>query len=395
MRLAVYTDYAYSSDAGAIYAERAFAIFLTELAARCERMVIVGRLRPRGGDARYRLPDRIGFVALPFYESLARPLRASSAMARSLRRFWRVLDNVDACWLLGPHPLALAFAALARVRGRTIVLGVRQDLVAYTASRHPGRRGFAFAATALERTYRLLARCWPIVVVGPELRRQYAASPRLHEIAVSLVAASEVAGEESDAHRAYGGELRILSVGRIDAEKNPMMLVEAIARLRAEDGGRWRLVVCGEGPEEEALKARIADLGLAEQVDLRGYVQHGEPLRRAYEGAHALLLTSWTEGLPQVIIEALAARLPVVATDVGGIRDAVGDSVLLIPPGGLDDAVRALRRIGSDATLRRSLADSGTAYVQAHTLEAEVSGLADFIDRHVISGSPSRGADRG
>ncbi len=387
MSIAVYTDYAYSRHGDAIYAERAFALFLAALADQVDRMVIVGRLRPDEGDARYRLPDNVEFVPLPFYESLARPLQGAGAMARSLRRFWRTLDEVDACWLLGPHPLALAFAAIARIRGRRVVLGVRQDLLAYAESRHPGRRSFAMAAAALEGAYRVLGRFWPVVVVGPELRKHYRHSRDLLEIAVSLVPEAELATQGSDSRRSYDGELRILSVGRIDSEKNPLMLAEVLDRLHAEDGSRWKLVVCGEGALEDALRERLTQLGLADHADLRGYVQHGAAMSEAYDDSHVLLHVSWTEGLPQVIIEAMGSRLPVIATDVGGIRDAVDGSALLIPAGDPEAAVTAVRRAATDAALRAALIDSGTEYARAHTLEAEVDRLADFLRRHTASRS--------
>ena len=83
MRLAVYTDYAYHRVGEQVYAERAFAIFLAELATRIDRMVVIGRLSPGSAAARYSLGD-VDFVPLPFYPSLAEPLRAMGAMARSL-----------------------------------------------------------------------------------------------------------------------------------------------------------------------------------------------------------------------------------------------------------------------------------------------------------------------
>ena len=82
-------------------------------------------------------------------------------MARSLRAFWPGLDAFDVCWLLGPNPLALLFAALAVLRGRRLVLGVRQDLVAYTRSRYPGRRLPVAAAGILDAAYRAIGRVGP------------------------------------------------------------------------------------------------------------------------------------------------------------------------------------------------------------------------------------------
>ncbi len=158
MRVAVYTDYVYHREGDAVYAERAFALFLARLGQELDRLVVVGRLDPRRGRAHYRLPDELEFVALAHYESLARPGAVAGALARSARRFWAVLGGVDTVWLLGPHPMALAFAALARLRRRRIVLGVRQDLPVYVRNRHPGRRWIHLAGT------RSSAPGWPLRV---------------------------------------------------------------------------------------------------------------------------------------------------------------------------------------------------------------------------------------
>ncbi len=345
----------------------------------------MGRLRPAGGSSRYRLPDGVGFTGLPYYESLASPGSALSAMAGSLRSFWRALDDVEACWLLGPHPFALAFALLARLRRRRVFLGVRQDLVAYTRSRHPDRAWLALAARALDALYRTLGRLYPVVVVGPALADRYRRSRRLLEIAVSLVTDDELAAS-SDLRRDYGGELQVLSVGRLEEEKNPLLLADVLAGLAKAGAGDWRLVVCGEGPLEGPLRERLRDLGVEGRAELRGYVEQGEAMRAAYGDAHALLHISWTEGLPQVIIEALAARLPVVATDVGGIGSAVGPAALLVPPGDSEAAVAALLRIRADEALRARLVDAGSEYARAHTIEAETGRLAPFMEQRQIRG---------
>ena len=215
-------------------------------------MTIVGRLRPDDDHGHYRLPAGTGFAPLPYYESLAKPWGAMRAMARSLAVFWRTLDEVDACWLLGPHPLAIGFAAIALARRRRVFLGVRQDFPEYVRNRHPGRRSFVLAAWLLELTYRGLARRCRTVVVGPALAERYR-SARVLEIAVSLVEAGDIVAPDEARSRSYDGELTILSVGRIDEEKNPLMLADVLARL-ADEEPRWRLVVCGEGPLEPELR---------------------------------------------------------------------------------------------------------------------------------------------
>jgi glycosyltransferase involved in cell wall biosynthesis len=378
VRLAVYTDYAYRRDGEGVWAERAFALFLGGLAERLGGMKVIGRLDPRPGETRYRLADGIEFVPLPFYESLANPAAALAAMARSVAVFWRALDDVDAVWLLGPHPLALAAAAIALLRRRRVVLGVRQDLPEYTRARHHGRRALRLASSALDLGYRALARTCPVVVVGPALARRYGAAGHLLEIAVSLVHAADLADAEAAGAPGPDGETRVLSVGRLEREKDPLLLADVLARLREAGERDWRLVVQGEGPLEGALAARLEELGVAHAAELRGYARHSE-LLAAYREASLLLHSSATEGFPQVIVEALAAALPVVASDVGGIREAVGEAVTLVAPGDAEAAAGALEQLASDPDRRERQVRAGLAYARAHTMEAELDRLTAFL----------------
>jgi glycosyltransferase involved in cell wall biosynthesis len=378
VRLAVYTDYVYRREGDAVYAERAFALFLAALAEHVDRLVIVGRLDPRSGASHYRLPDAVEFVALPHYSSLVNVRESVPAMVRSLGRFWRVLRDVDAAWLLGPYALSVLFAWLTALRGRRVALGVRQDLPRYVRSRHPGRRWVHLAADALEWTYRTLARRWRVVVVGPELARNYGRARSLLPITVSLVPESGIATDAEAAARSYDGELVALSVGRLEREKNPLLLADVLARLRQLDP-RWRLVVAGEGPLEGALRDRLRELGVEEAADVRGYVPIDGGLPELYRSSHAFLHISWTEGLPQVLFEAFAAGLPVVATEVGGVPAAAGDAALLVPPGDAERPALELARLGGDAELRARLVGAGLRRVREHTLEAESRRVAEFL----------------
>jgi glycosyltransferase involved in cell wall biosynthesis len=374
-RLGVYTDYTYSVVRGTPYAERAFALFIAALAGKLSQVVVIGRLNPRG-ESRYQL-GQVDLVPLPNYASLTHTRQAIRGMLGSLRPFWRALDDLDCVWILGPHPLAVVFASMARLRRRTVILGVRQESVAYMRSRHPNSRVRLALAWALETCFRALARRWPTVVVGPSLARTYAHGRGVLEISVSLISEAEIGA--GPAPRSYSGELTALSVGRLETEKNPLALADVIATLRRIDD-RWKLVVCGEGSMHVDLERRLEELGVADAVEVRGYVAHDAGLREEYRQAHALVHVSWTEGLPQVLYEAFAAELPVVATDVGGIREATGDAALLVPPGDPDGIAEQLARIGRDADLRARLVERGLEVVRAHTLESETTKVASFIE---------------
>jgi glycosyltransferase involved in cell wall biosynthesis len=373
VRLAVYLDDTYREEHGAVYGNRAFVLFLGAVAERIDRLLLLGRLDPAETRSHYRVPDAVEFVALPPYPSLVHVGPALVGMARSLRRFWRLLDDVDAVWLLGPHPLALAFALIAALRRRGVALGVRQDWPTLVRSRHPSRRWVHVAADVLEGAYRLLARRVPAVVVGPQVAASYARAPRLLEISVPVVRAEDVV---EPSKRPWGG--RVLTVGRLDAEKNPLLLAEILRRL-VDGGGDWRLTICGEGPLEGALRERLEELGVADRAELVGYLPVHGGLLDLYRSSDALLHVSLTEGLPQVLVEAFASGLPVVATAVGGVPGAVGDAGLLVLPDDADAAAAALRRLADEPELRERLSNAGLERVRGRTLEAESARVADFL----------------
>jgi len=381
MRLAVYTDYAYRGDGdGRIFAERAFATFVAGLAPFVDSLVVAGRLNPRPGRSHYELPPAVEFAALPHYESLTRPLGALRAASRSLAAFWRLLDGVDAVWVLGPQGLALPFALLAAWRRTKLTLGARQDLPRYVHRRWPGRRWIHLTAVALDWAFRRLARRYPIVVVGPDLAHRYGDAPRLLASSVSLVRADSIVSTNAARGREYGSRLQALTVGRLETEKNPLLLADVMRSLRRRDP-RWRLLVCGEGPLRGAMRERLERLGLSEHVELLGYVPFDRGLLDLYRESHAFLHVSWTEGLPQVLLEAFAAGLPTVATAVGGVPESVDGAALLVPAGDPEAAAAGMARIGRDPHVRARLVEAGVAHAREHTMEEELARLAGFLTR--------------
>jgi glycosyltransferase involved in cell wall biosynthesis len=197
---------------------------------------------------------------------------------------------------------------------------------------------------------------------------------------VSLIEETAIEAHGGDSARDYSGELSVLAVGRLEREKNPLLLADVLALLR-ETEPRWRLVICGDGPMRDELTRRLDRLGVREHAELRGYVAMDGGLGRFYRDCHAFLHVSWTEGVPQVLLEAFAARLPTVATAVGGVPGAANGCALLVQPGDASAAAEQLLILAQDQSLRERLTHAGAARVRRHTIEAETRRVADFL-RH-------------
>jgi glycosyltransferase involved in cell wall biosynthesis len=393
VRLAVYCDYSYRVEAGHVSAELPFALFLQGLAPYCERLVLTGRLDPSPGRYPYAT-EGVTYVPQPYYRSGAHLREVVKAIPASARRFWAMLDDVDVVWILGPNPpQALVFAFLSLLRRRRLVLGVRQLLPELIRHRHPGKPAVLLAAKLLESAFRLLARFVPVVVVGPDLARRYQGARDVHVLYVSLLREADIV-DATAAGRTYdGAELRVLSVGRLDPEKNPLLLAEVLERLRRRDA-RWRLDVCGDGSLAADLAGRLQELGVADAASLHGYVPVDGGLWDLYRRSHALLHISLTEGVPQVLFEAFAVRLPVVATAVGGVPDFVGDAGWLIAPNDPDAAADALVELASNNGLRLGRVTQALEMVRGYTLEKECARLAAFLWHERNAGSVPKAAFR-
>ena len=383
MRLGVYADLVYRRRGSTITTDRAFVRFVTSLPPRVEEVVIFGRLDPEPGSRPYALPsESVRFVPLPYYPRVDAVGQLARAARASCATFARELERLDAVWIFGPHPLALPFAWIARRRGKPLVLGVRQDYPQYIRGRLPGR-GWLWAipaARALERSFRRLARKAPTVAVGEDLARKYAhgEAPVL-AVGLSLVRESELVTLASALARSWDDGLQLITVGRLDPEKNPLLLPEILARLRSREP-RWRLVAVGDGPLGAAVESRAAKLGVAAALDLPGYVPNGPALWERYRASHAFLHVSLTEGLPQVLFEAQAAGLPIVATRVGGVAAALGEEgALLAPPRDAEAAVDAIVRLTRDPELRRRLIEGGLQRAATETMEAQLDRVASFL----------------
>ncbi len=384
IRLGVYTDMAYRADGEAVYSGRAFVRFLTRLPPRVSELVLLGRLDPAPGGDHYRLPGgAVRFVPLPHYPRISSIWRMLGSVRRSCRAYLAELDRLDAVWIFGPQPMAVLFAWLARRRRKPLILGVRQHYPSYIAGRLPGRRWLWAlpAAHALDAAFRRLARRAPTVAVGEELARRYAVGGPVLATGFSLVRRADVVTPAEAWAKRWSGELRLLSVTRLDPEKNPLLLLEIIARLRARDP-RWRLVIAGDGPLRGQLEAEIQRRELSDSVELPGEVHNGPELWSLYRRSHAFLHVSLTEGVPQVLFEAEAAGLPIVATDVGGVRSALGDGAagLVVPPRDPEAAVTALERLAREPTLRRRLVAAALEQIATQTLEAQLDRIAAFLE---------------
>jgi colanic acid/amylovoran biosynthesis glycosyltransferase len=196
--------------------------------------------------------------------------------------------------------------------------------------------------------------------------------------------------------RAPGAALRIVGVGWLKWLKGFEYAVQAVAAL-LRDGVPARLDLLGHDPalssgepsDRPRVRHAIDELELRGHVHLHGQVRPDEVVAHL-QRADVLLHPSLSEGLPTVVLEAMACELPVVVTDSGGVREAVSDGVegLVVPPRDPSRMAAALGTLWRDPDLRRRMGAAGRARVEeAFTLAAQIQA---FLDLYAAVGANGR-----
>ena len=182
-----------------------------------------------------------------------------------------------------------------------------------------------------------------------------------------------------------GERIQVLSVGRLSPEKGQSGLVEAFARA-VRQGLDAHLVLVGGGPDEARVRAAVSAHGLEGRVELRG-AQPEAAVLEAMSRAHVFALSSLMEGLPVVLMEAMALRLPVIAPAIAGIPELVvhGETGCLFTVGRWDELAARLGEVAADAALRARMVESARARLLP---EFDVDQSAARLERLFRSTAP-------
>jgi glycosyltransferase involved in cell wall biosynthesis len=171
---------------------------------------------------------------------------------------------------------------------------------------------------------------------------------------------------------------RLVCVGRLAEQKGQLLLVEALAKLAAE-GVAFEAVLAGDGPMRPVVVSAIRERKLDGRVRITGWLSN-DAVRREIESARGLVLPSFAEGLPVVLMEALALGRPVVTTFIAGVPELVRDGAhgWLVPAGSVEDLAAALRELlAAPAERLTAMGKAGAARVaERHDATREAGKLA-------------------
>lgn len=317
---------------------------------------LVQALQPRLADCAVVCLGDAGFHAaavratgarvLPLGLNQMRPMGALKLM-RALRR--EQPDVVYALLFWG-YGLGLPLAAIAtpragRVAGRRSLPAADPPARAWAAPLRPLADRCSDAIIANSRA---VADAW--AQSTPRI------APKMHVVHNGVVAAAASARPRN--HR-----LVILCVANLIAYKGHDVLLDALREVVAGGAPPFELRLAGDGPLRTHLTRRIVNDGLSQHVKLLGSVAD---MREQYAQADILVLPSLSEGLPNAVLEAMEVGVPVVASDVGGVREALGPHAgMAVAPGSPHQLAEALLLLLRDGNLRHDMGREGRERVLA------------------------------
>ena len=316
-------------------------------------------------------------LEVPFYEGMRLGVPGLTDMVETLAE-----GRYDLLHVTAPGPAGIAATLLSRVTGMPLVGSYHTELAAYAGLRSGDGGLELMANAALGAFYGA-----PSVVLSPSP----AADRSLTRLGVDAtrigrwergVDISRFDPDKAD-REAYPGELKVLYAGRLTREKGVDLLAESFLLARRADP-RLHLLVAGGGPEEGELRRRLGD-----KATFLGWLE-GEDLARAYASADLFLFCSRTDTYGQVVVEAGASGLPVVAVAEGGPASLIENrhTGMLCRPDA-DQIAGVVLRLASSPLLRRHLGASAARAARARSWERALEQLAAGYGRALGVAAPS------
>lgn len=323
-----------------------------------------------GTDSRVdrRLPA-VAEIEVPFYAGMRIGIPSVPELVETLAE-----GRYDVVHLASPGPAGVAAALTARIGGMPLIGSYHTELAAYAGLRTQDATLEAGMRMALSLFYR---QCEVVLSPSPATDDSIAAlgveRDRIARWArgVDLELYDPGKGDPS----AYPGEIKVLYAGRLTKEKGADLLAQSFLAAHERDP-RLHLLLAGGGPEEDALRAR-----LGERATFLGWLDR-EELAHAYASADVFLFCSRTDTYGQVIAEAQASGLPVVAVAEGGPLSLIRDrhSGWLCAPDA-DELAAAVAQLAASPFLRERLSRTALAEVQGRTWEGAFEQLAAGYNR--------------
>lgn len=359
--------------------------FLDEIAQRYDELIVCAPVSEDCGayTQQYRIVAKnITLQALPPYASFISALKHKQRMVSLLKQYSANWNSL--LYIRWPTPLAYTVYKLGKKRNLPILLHIVGDSKAIISESGKYKGILKLLAITyiniVEKQVKRMINEIPTLVNGSGLRRLYAgnAKAKVKEIRSATLTADEVTKEYKELNK---DDVRLLYVGVLKPEKGVNYLIEGF-KLLIDQGYKVRLTIVGDGPEKVKLEHKVIKMQIKNVISFTGYVPLGPQLLDTYKRNDIFILPSISEGTPRVLIEAMANRLLVIATNVGGVPFTINNNQngILIEPKSPEQICCAVKEILKNDVKREQIIEGAFEFAKENTLESFVDNICNAFE---------------
>lgn len=351
MKIGVYLEAGYYKEGDTLFCEDVYTVLFNRLSLESDMTFsFLGRQYNCKKQNMYRLERYDPFFELtPFRNLVDLCLQWPKFKRRNRTTMQAFVQSVDRLLVMSPMPICIELVKWAVHYEKPVVLLARQDTRRVLPQRYQGiqKRVAAFLANAFEwRIEKLVMKHdLTVLALGSQIARRFRLfSHQVYCMASSRYRLNDVVQSKTLSPIDWSRPVRLLFVGRVEVNKG---LSELLACLSGSMPFDWCLTLVGDGAFMPEVKRLIGRYGIDDKVELMGFIPFGPELMQQYRLHDIFVLPSYSEGLPQVVLEAMAGGCLVLASNVGGIPDVIesGRTGVLFRPKSIADLHRAFLQV--------------------------------------------------
>jgi glycosyltransferase involved in cell wall biosynthesis len=237
----------------------------------------------------------------------------------------------------------------------------------------------------------VLPLCTEVAALSPRLLQHCREKlPHSKQLSILPIMSDEIANGSKSCGKT-ADKITFGFAARMEEMKGPMVLLEAFGAAQ-QRCGNLSLNIAGDGSQRQKIAARAKSLNVASRYRYHGVYTHPEERRAFMESLDVFVMPSFSEGTPNSIVEAMACGKPIIATDVGGVADMIGDDAgMLVPCGDMEALAQTIVRIAQDGDLRERMGQKAKErYQQLFAPAVVVPLLLETYERVRRNGSSTQ-----